>query len=43
MCIIERESIYDQYGQGSLALLSCLLLLKVLYIVVLNLIEQRNV
>jgi hypothetical protein len=30
MCILERESIHDQYGQGSLALLSLQLLLKVL-------------
>jgi hypothetical protein len=30
MCILERESILEQNGQGSLALLSCWLLLKVL-------------
>jgi hypothetical protein len=30
MCILETENIYDQYGQRSLALLSRLLLLKVL-------------
>jgi hypothetical protein len=32
MCILEKESIYDQCGQGSLALLSHLLLLKFLNI-----------
>jgi hypothetical protein len=30
LCILERESILEQNGQGSLALLSCWLLLKVL-------------
>jgi hypothetical protein len=30
MCILERESILEQNGQGSLALLSRLLFLKVL-------------
>jgi hypothetical protein len=30
MCILERESILEQNGQGSLALLSCWLLLNVL-------------
>jgi hypothetical protein len=28
MCILERESILEQNGQGSFALLSCWLLLK---------------
>jgi hypothetical protein len=27
MCILERENIYDQYAQGSLAMLSCSLLI----------------
>jgi hypothetical protein len=39
MCILERESIYDQYGQGSLVLLSCLLLLKVLNVELLEILE----
>jgi hypothetical protein len=30
MCILERESIFEQNGQGSVALLSHWLLLKVL-------------
>jgi hypothetical protein len=30
LCILERESTLEQNGQGSLALLSCWLLLKVL-------------
>jgi hypothetical protein len=30
MCTLEKESILEQNGQGSLALLSCWLLLKVL-------------
>jgi hypothetical protein len=37
-CILEKESTYVQYGQGSLALLSCLLL-KVLLIKLLEVLE----
>jgi hypothetical protein len=36
MCILERESILEQNGQGSLALLSHWLLLKVLVVKVLK-------
>jgi hypothetical protein len=39
ICDLERESTYDQYGQGSLALLSRLLLLKVLNIELLEVLE----
>jgi hypothetical protein len=39
VCILQRESIYDQYGQGSLALLSCLLLLKVLDVELLEILK----
>jgi hypothetical protein len=39
MCILERESTYDQYGQGSLALLNHLLLLKLLNIELLEILE----
>jgi hypothetical protein len=39
MCIQERESILEQNGQGSLALLSHWLLLKVLEVELLNILE----
>jgi hypothetical protein len=39
VCILERESISDQYGQGSLALLSHLLLLKVLNVKLLKILK----
>jgi hypothetical protein len=39
VCILERESIHDQYVQGSLILLSHLLLLKVLYVELLKILE----
>jgi hypothetical protein len=39
MCILEKESIYDQFHQGSLALLSRKLLLKVLNVELLKILE----
>jgi hypothetical protein len=36
MCILERDSLLEQNGQGSHALLSCWLLLKVLEVKFLN-------
>jgi hypothetical protein len=39
MYILERESTSDQYGPGSLALLSRLLLLKILNIELLEILE----
>jgi hypothetical protein len=40
MCILERESILEQNGQGSLALLYCWLLLKVLEVMFLRIPKQ---
>jgi hypothetical protein len=39
ICDLERESTYDQYGQESLALLSHLLLLKVLNVELLEVLK----
>jgi hypothetical protein len=42
-CVLEGERIHDQHGQGTLAMLSCLLLLKVFFFKVLKIFEVRNV
>jgi hypothetical protein len=42
-CVLEGERIYDQHGQGTLALLSRLLLLKVFFFKVLKIFKVCNV